>query len=1789
MYNTARLLFIFVGFFCVDGQTNWFLQSWKPIVPVLSDQPRGFDFQGPVLSYTPRAFASESHIRNQAVYANPFGASFTSPAIQPANHGNIQSFKVVSKQVNPTYASKYTPLYKQNYNHKYIIPKNVPYVNNQNAYNPTVTIIRKNPKYLPTYKPYKPYESINTKLHGYYNDPYFQKLQHDVNENEKRLKEKERPPQPHDESNEGKQTSDEEVQSKFDKNEQNENFQPEFEPYNPLKYPQYYNAPNQQTIPYDAINSRLKYPRKNVENIKYHPLAYAPLKNKINELKSTQGKTFGKGQNDYPENRPVKSDDEIPDGHDIFDRQQSDFDSQRANFQSNFDDFTQTHHPNSALPVTHYEKPTEDDESNTNTNDDDFIPIKMYAQVRHTETVKHLPKEAASDEAVTYDDVINAPRLREAIKTTKSQTVYTEEGYEDNAYDHAGHQKHASNHEGHGGYVKNKHEAAGKYTDHGGHKYEDGGRTLHGEDNVKNKKWLLDEGDSEEFDNRHTYSEKEGEHESKTKSDLVEAGSEKKGIKNLSFSKKLPQKLKGKVSKLIMTADTEQTMVKDTNDGVLVNTKSKHLSVNNEPNSIGEKHKYVRLRPNYYWKRLKKPENQSNVIVEPEQNITKNLSNNTKSFKEKILSAYKRTKREDNFLSQFLNLDKVVLSNAEILKISKEKLKKPPPDLRHLKYPYYNMKSLRDSPLRYAENIANIPRKSPGGSEFYDSRSSVECSEVESDIDPIPDRIKNRTPESDDEESEDEDRRRKRFIPIKVLKRKRRDNFEQNAQQPRLRGLGDKIDCFKDKYFGSNPLDSPFFDEDVIAPPTPINTPFSFIVPYKKVKSFDSQPFTSILQPVTTPYTNVKSIYSNSNQISNAPLEKSQFSLLTGETVTKNENNQISIPTTAINKYVSAESPQASVYSDVMDNIKANLDDNDNGKPIVIKPSYIPVRSSAKHRIVESRPTVVYQSTYNKENIRIPEKQIRITRDNHFTYEPYKIIDHTVRTKKHYPTSFSLRPSLMKKSKRIGIVAQASTTVETKVDVNGQPIKQINDKVYINIGRKQRKTTDDVVELIKVDDPILKSIEDLLKHEKNEEKTTDVVEDDVIVDSRQEEPKYEASEEVHKNHKKYYSPVSTKTSITPEELNVEYLLKSKEDSEHKISEVKNENDEVLEKLLIDDIAAKVTLENNTNIQNEPNDKSESNKNNRSRDFIKVRPSPTIFDVSAYLPKPIVYNNFSPRHNYSSRYTSNAESTPVDTADSKILPTENSDEIVDDTENIEENVSTEASIIRHTVETTAKPVEYLNEQTTPVHEIIVSTTPTPSRTTTHYYIRSREKIKSTEAPINIQTPQKPKKRRRIKLPSTTSTASPITEYQYYERPVARKVSKTRTVQNKLTTTEKPYLTTSHHYDDTDNYQNPELYDTTTEIISEKVETTKDDMSDTEKAIEQWKKVLYYENTPERTTPNEDVIVTQPTKRARRPTHRQRDQYSVNNSPEDHERAPRKPRILEKTSKKRKTTVITNSKRYDNAASPELQAERRSPKSSPNNRNYVKRKENPTTTTTTAKTLDYNDDDTVRDDDDEELEIKETSRIVTPKKQYDEDNMPIRNSQDSESEKEEIIEMKNEKLMQSPVNEEIRYQEDVEEEEVIQERTSPSSMFSSKPYDYYRDPHLANKVNRLTDAKKEDQHPIHSDVEIFKSDFDMIRGPKHGGNYKKFPGSKPTKKRSEKLTELEDLGEGDPHEEPLHGGNYRKAREDIGEAVEDHGISARILRSFAALVPTPTTTPKPKFEKNPGNRLYYFLKV
>ena len=78
----------------------------------------------------------------------------------------------------------------------------------------------------------------------------------------------------------------------------------------------------------------------------------------------------------------------------------------------------------------------------------DFVPTKIYAQVRGIHTVKHVPREEALQTAETAEEILAAPRLREVVSKSKKNTVYTEEGYEDSAYDHAGHVRDADFHEG---------------------------------------------------------------------------------------------------------------------------------------------------------------------------------------------------------------------------------------------------------------------------------------------------------------------------------------------------------------------------------------------------------------------------------------------------------------------------------------------------------------------------------------------------------------------------------------------------------------------------------------------------------------------------------------------------------------------------------------------------------------------------------------------------------------------------------------------------------------------------------------------------------------------------------------------------------------------------------------------------------------------------------------------------------------------------------------------------------------------------------------------------------------------------------------------------------------------------------------------------------------------------------------------------------------------------------------------------------------------------------------------
>lgn len=99
-------------------------------------------------------------------------------------------------------------------------------------------------------------------------------------------------------------------------------------------------------------------------------------------------------------------------------------------------------------------------------------------------------------------------------------------------------------------------------------------------------------------------------------------------------------------------------------------------------------------------------------------------------------------------------------------------------------YPHYK-KAPKQSALRYATNPILTPRKTAGGMEFYESTDKIQC----------PDEI----------------------APANIVP-ERKENGEwkgepSNNNSPRVEALGDKIGCFKTKYFGNDPFDNPIFKE----------------------------------------------------------------------------------------------------------------------------------------------------------------------------------------------------------------------------------------------------------------------------------------------------------------------------------------------------------------------------------------------------------------------------------------------------------------------------------------------------------------------------------------------------------------------------------------------------------------------------------------------------------------------------------------------------------------------------------------------------------------------------------------------------------------------------------------------------------------------------------------------------------------------------------------------------------------------------------------------------------------
>lgn len=373
---------------------------------------------------------------------------------------------------------------------------------------------------------------------------------------------------------------------------------------------------------------------------------------------------------------------EHPEGYDTFEDGLKNFRHHQNNFNQNFKSVPQIKQVETVKDIDEGSEENESyEEDKENEEESDFVPVKLYAQVRKTENEEHLPNS------------VNEPRLREVIKDSKIQIVYSEEGYEDSAYDHEGHEKNAENSEG---YVE-------KSKDKGASQKQ---RELHNAKLKKLSKEIAE--DTSEIADKYFKDDHE-------------------------------------------TADSNQSKIK-----------------------IYPRNKYLK----------NKKETESN------RKIIKSHIIDTEANK-KVPKILNRQKRFTNDFPQLI-VDTEFLD--DIKTNTKEKV-----IATTAKYPYYKIAKgvHKISPLRYAENLKNIPKKEGGRMAFYEQADHMKCDEVESDVQPIPERIKNAETSDSSEDVE-------------------------TPKSPRLGSLGDKIDCFKIKYFGENPLDSPIFNEDVIEKPVPV-------------------------------------------------------------------------------------------------------------------------------------------------------------------------------------------------------------------------------------------------------------------------------------------------------------------------------------------------------------------------------------------------------------------------------------------------------------------------------------------------------------------------------------------------------------------------------------------------------------------------------------------------------------------------------------------------------------------------------------------------------------------------------------------------------------------------------------------------------------------------------------------------------------------------------------------------------------------------------------------------------
>ncbi|KAL1497376.1 hypothetical protein ABEB36_008357 [Hypothenemus hampei] len=500
----------------------------------------------------------------------------------------------------------------------------------------------------------------------------------------------------------------------------------------------------------------------------------------------------------------LKEDEQKPDGHDVFEDLQQFFDHQKSHLQQEHNKFKhQATHPhvikiktpktpnplviydpfkeaasrNSKRTQYSYRQPKieaspsqyqyqEPASSIANEEEEEFVPIKMYSQVRKSEDIKHEP----------YDP---EARLKQVITDKKVQTVYSEEGYEDLAYDHAGHEKKAERDQGYSAFENDKQKKADtkQLTKTAGNDDSDRGQST--------KVAVLD---------------------APLLDSIAADSSTKKTVTNPEESKS---------NTLVPSKKFITKQIKDKNNGDMQLEIESEVKLVLQPNSTAKAHKFVKIFPKVLKDVSKKNFLTINTTSTSPEFTTRDIEKGTESTESVEVLDLKKIKRKKRDTYEKADVD------TEFIDKISHTFAPPTTTIKTYnaqKYPYYNKPDVNeDSALRYAVDTKTIPVKRPGDLAFYKTANTVECPDIPQEVDPIPDYVKKSNEQGEPVEDYDEDEDDEESI---VDKRR--------PPAPKQE-LGDKIDCYKIKYFGENPLDSPFFAEDTISPVKSIFSEFDKI------------------------------------------------------------------------------------------------------------------------------------------------------------------------------------------------------------------------------------------------------------------------------------------------------------------------------------------------------------------------------------------------------------------------------------------------------------------------------------------------------------------------------------------------------------------------------------------------------------------------------------------------------------------------------------------------------------------------------------------------------------------------------------------------------------------------------------------------------------------------------------------------------------------------------------------------------------------------------------------------